>query len=136
MDGRAHITFSALKEREIRLGVVSNSDGELYYNLQVAGLAHYFDGIIDSELVDVRKPDKRIFELGLKILHLETPQKCWYRGDDMFHDIRPANLMGFGGVVHYDRLDIDGRAFNHQRIIRLEEILELSMGNMHSSISS
>lgn len=124
LDSGAHIILEALKESEIRLGVISNADGELLHDLQLAGLVQYLDSVIDSELVGTRKPEKRIFELGLQAMHLKTPENCWFIGDDMFHDIRPTISMGFGAVIHYDRLGIYGSPSNHYRIIQLEELLE------------
>src|SRR5260370_37951384 len=57
-------TLKKLKDRGLILGVVSNSDGRVESALEQAGLASYFDFLIDSFLVGVEKPDPAIFRIA------------------------------------------------------------------------
>lgn len=125
-DSGAHKTLQGLREAGIRLGAVSNAYGDTVYHLELAKLNHYFDGVVDSELVGVKKPDKQIFKLGLEIVQVKDPEACWFVGDNISHDIQPAISMGFGGVVHYDCLGLYQKAsYTHYHITKLEELLAL-----------
>ncbi len=77
----------ALEAAGVRLGVVSNNDGEALARLRAIELAQVGPGIgvavecvIDSGAVGVEKPDPRIFELALISMRLR-PDQCWYVGD-------------------------------------------------------
>lgn len=78
-----------LRQRGIRVAVVSNSDGSVTESLGAAGLADHFEFVIDSHEVGVSKPDPAIFRTALDRLGLE-PEAAWYVGDSVFHDIKGA----------------------------------------------
>jgi FMN phosphatase YigB (HAD superfamily) len=65
-DPEAQATIRRAKAAGLVAGVVSNSNGCVRALLEGAGLAADLDFIIDSGLVGVEKPDRRIFELGLR----------------------------------------------------------------------
>ena len=54
-----------LRDRGLRLGVVSNFDGRLRRLLDALGLASAFDAVVLSSECGFAKPDRRIFEAAL-----------------------------------------------------------------------
>lgn len=79
--------------RKYKLCLVSNFYGNLRTVLQAYGLKHYFPHIIESAAVNVRKPDPRIFELGVEAMGLR-PEQVLVVGDSLSKDIRPAQAIG------------------------------------------
>jgi len=75
-----------------RLGVVSNSYGNMPALLAEAGLAP-FEVIIDSALVAVRKPDPAIYTLAARRLDL-PPSSILHVGDSWERDVVPARAAG------------------------------------------
>lgn len=73
--------------------LVSNFYGNIQTVLQDFGLDGCFDRIIESAVVGVRKPDPRIFGLGVEALGLE-PQQVLVVGDSYRKDIEPALKAG------------------------------------------
>lgn len=73
--------------------VVSNFYGNLKTVLKSFGLLEYFKDVIDSTEVGKRKPDKSIFELGVKRLGF-NPEEIMVVGDSEENDIKPAQALG------------------------------------------
>lgn len=73
--------------------LVSNFYGNVEAVLEDFGLRHFFKSIIESAVVGVRKPDPRIFELGVEALGL-TPEAVLVVGDSYKKDIIPAESIG------------------------------------------
>ena len=73
--------------------LVSNFYGNIEAVLKDFKLDHYFDKIIESAVVGVRKPDPAIFALGTKALGLQ-PEKTVVIGDSYKKDILPARTIG------------------------------------------
>lgn len=96
--------LSRLRERGYRLGVVSNADGRMASALETAGLADFFEFVVDSHAVGVEKPDARIFEMAVERMALD-PGECLYVGDLYAVDVvgsrsaglRPVLVDPFGG---------------------------------------
>lgn len=82
----------------VRLGVVSNSEGQLANLLAHVGLARFFDVIIDSGVVGVAKPERRIFELALEPLGVGAGDAV-YVGDLPHVDVVGARSAGLGAVL-------------------------------------
>lgn len=75
------------------LALVSNFYGNLPTVLRDYGLDTCFDAVIESAAVGVRKPDPRIFQLGVEALGL-TPAEVTVVGDSIANDILPASSIG------------------------------------------
>lgn len=73
--------------------LVSNFYGNVDEVIRDFGIRHLFQGIIESAVVGVRKPDPRIFMLGVVALGLE-PQQVLVVGDSIRKDIEPARSIG------------------------------------------
>ena len=75
------------------LVLVSNFYGNLHAVLQDFGIEHLFQHVIESAVVGVRKPDPRIFQLGIEALKLSS-QDVLVVGDSFKNDIQPASSLG------------------------------------------
>ena len=73
--------------------LVSNFYGNVESVIRDMGIRQYFQGIIESAVVGVRKPDARIFSLGVIALGLK-PEEVLVVGDSMRKDIMPAESIG------------------------------------------
>lgn len=73
--------------------LVSNFYGNVEAVLEDFDLRRYFRSIIESAVVGVRKPDPRIFQLGVEALGL-PPQQVLVVGDSYKKDILPAESIG------------------------------------------
>jgi putative hydrolase of the HAD superfamily len=96
-DGAA-ATLESLRERGYRLGVVSNSNGHVRRLLERAGLAPFFEIIVDSAEVGIEKPDPRIFFAATAPLGLE-PALCAYVGDIYEIDVAGAKAAGLRPIL-------------------------------------
>lgn len=75
------------------LVLVTNFYGNVAAVLADFGLDSYFPTIIESAVVGVRKPDPRIFELGVEAMGLK-PTEVLVVGDSISKDIVPAEKLG------------------------------------------
>lgn len=73
--------------------LVSNFYGNVDEVLRDFDLRRYFSGVIESAVVGVRKPDARIFMLGVVALGLK-PGEVLVVGDSLRKDILPAESIG------------------------------------------
>ncbi len=73
--------------------LVSNFYGNVSVVLKEFGLDNLFINIIESAVVGIRKPDPRIFTLGVKALKL-NPDETTVVGDSFYKDITPAKKAG------------------------------------------
>lgn len=81
-----------LKQR-YPMALVSNFYGNMDVVLREFSLDGVFQCVIDSAVVGVRKPDSRIFAIGIKALGLEASD-ITVIGDSMKNDIIPAKTLG------------------------------------------
>ena len=73
--------------------LVSNFYGNIETVLADFDLLKYFPKIIESAVVGIRKPDPRIFRLGVDALGL-PPKEILVVGDSLKKDILPAESIG------------------------------------------
>lgn len=101
-------TAKGLKERGIKVGVISNTNP-----IHASWLRHNvpefdrFDAVILSSDVGLLKPDPAIFRLSLQ--RLGTPAEAALFIDDIPDFVAAAQRLGIAGVVHRD-WDATGRA--------------------------
>ncbi len=89
---RARPVLEELAKR-YKLVLVSNFYGNVKQVLGAYGIESYFDSIIDSANVGVRKPDPAIFSIGLRALGYGA-EEVVVVGDTLSKDIRPARSLG------------------------------------------
>lgn len=70
------------------VAVISNADGTVAKLLERAGLMPHISFVIDSGLVDVEKPDPRIFHMAL--------ERAGVRAEDSYYvgDLYPVDVVG------------------------------------------
>ncbi len=91
-------TLVRLRERGVKLAVVSNWDSRLLSILDGLDLTRLFDVVVVSAVVGVRKPGARIFELALERLGAE-PQGTIMVGDSLADDVEGAARAGLSPVL-------------------------------------
>lgn len=97
MDGAIEI-LDALKAKGIKLGLITN--GDIYAQnskIDQVNIRSYFDAIIISDEVGMKKPDKRIFELALNELK-SNQENTIFVGDQPINDIAGAEAAGIRGI--------------------------------------
>src|SRR5438067_9979784 len=90
--------LTELRERGVRLVVVSNWDYTLPGVLARVGLASLLDDILPSAAVGAAKPDRKIFEAALKAANCE-PQDALHVGDSEENDLAGAKAAGITAVL-------------------------------------
>jgi len=81
-----------------RLGIVSNFYGNLDSVLESEGLRGLFSTVVDSGVLGVTKPDKRIFLRALDDLSA-SPAQAFMIGDSIPRDMRGAESLDMGHVL-------------------------------------
>jgi HAD superfamily hydrolase (TIGR01509 family) len=98
-DPEASRVLEELRREGLRLAVISNTeDGRLRDALETAGLASYFDLLVDSHLVGCKKPDPAIFRLALERLGVEASEAAFV-GDSYAHDALAARDAGMRAIL-------------------------------------
>ncbi len=89
-----------LSERSIKLGIISNvsSHDVAVEILRKVGLLEYFDKVVTSAFVGIRKPDPGIFLYGLMWFKLQ-PREAVIVGDSEKHDIWGGTITGMKTVL-------------------------------------
>lgn len=75
------------------LVMVSNFYGNIHSVLRDFGIDSYFNAVVESAVVGVRKPNPAIYQLGVDALQLPA-QECVVIGDSYSKDIVPAHEIG------------------------------------------
>jgi putative hydrolase of the HAD superfamily len=91
-------SLARLRDRKLRLVVVSNSDGSVEQGLSRLGLREYFDAVVDSKVVGFEKPDPRIFAHALDRVGAH-PARSLHVGDMFYADIEGARRAGIHAVL-------------------------------------
>lgn len=89
---KAKPVLEALSKR-YPMVLVSNFYGNVETVLKDFGIEKYFKKVIESAVVGVRKPDPKIFTLGVEALGLK-PEEVLVFGDSYSKDIVPAEKAG------------------------------------------
>jgi FMN phosphatase YigB (HAD superfamily) len=79
--------------KNFNLGVISNYYGNVEVILKELEILKYFSTVLDSTVIGIRKPDKRIFSLALDRLN-SLPEETMVVGDSYKNDIAPAKELG------------------------------------------
>lgn len=90
---RKEISLLAALKNRYPMVLVSNFYGNVQSVLGDFGLSDYFDDVVESAVVGVRKPDPEIFRLGIEALGLK-PASVVVIGDSYTKDIVPATKNG------------------------------------------
>ena len=120
-------TLKQLKRIGFKIGLISDCTFEVPLIWDTTSLSKYFDDVIFSCSVGIKKPDPRIYHIACKKLKVK-PKNCLYIGDVSSRELSGALHVGMFPIlirspyekdsVRYDEEDWDG-----QRISSLSEIL-------------
>jgi HAD superfamily hydrolase (TIGR01662 family) len=110
-----------LRQRGLRLGIVSNFAWDLPQLVADLGLALLVDDVVTSARVGFRKPRPEVFRTAAVRLN-GTPTSSCFVGDDPNCDVEGATAAGLHGIL----LDRRGRtATCRDRIASLDELVTL-----------
>ena len=89
-----------LSKRKIKLGIISNvsSHDVAVEILRKVGLIEYFDKVVTSAFVGIRKPDPGIFLYALMQFNLQ-PREAVIVGDSEKHDVWGGTITGMKTVL-------------------------------------
>ena len=90
--------LAALRERGLRLAVVSNFDSRLPPLLDTLGLASFFDAVVCSGAVGAAKPDGAIFAHALAVLGVEA-HEALHVGDSRVNDYDGGRAAGIEALL-------------------------------------
>jgi putative hydrolase of the HAD superfamily len=91
-------TLRSLRERGLRLVVVSNWDCSLRDVVERCGLAQLLDGAVSSAEAGARKPDPAIFAPALELAGC-PPSEALHVGDTPDEDLAAARAAGIRGLL-------------------------------------
>lgn len=99
-------TLAGLRERGLKLAVVSNFDARLRGLLQCLGIAPRFDAVVVSSECGYAKPAPEIFAAALRVTGAR-PHATLHVGDSEALDVRGARAAGLS-ALHLDRGSVSG----------------------------
>ena len=93
--------LAALRERGLRLVVVSNANGRLRHLFDRVDLTKWFDHVLDSNEWGVEKPDPRLFQLALEQSRADAASTVHV--GDLYHvDVMGARAAGLRDGILFD----------------------------------
>jgi putative hydrolase of the HAD superfamily len=107
--------FLALRERGIKIGVLSNTvwPRERHESIFIRdGVDHLIDGAVYTSEIPWTKPHPEAFLAAMRAVGAEDPQRVVFVGDRLFDDIHGAKSMGMK-AVHVPHSTIPVEQFGH-----------------------
>jgi len=124
-------TLAALRERGLKVGVISDCSEEVVAAWPATPLAPLVHEAVLSAAVHLKKPDPRIYELACQRLGVE-PAACLFVGDGGSRELTGAAAVGMEAVLIRtaddagdDAFRRDAEEWNGVRVAALCEVLEL-----------
>lgn len=118
-----HEVLGQLKQMGMKLGIISNGKTDFQMaNIKALGIEGYFDSILISEAVGLRKPDSRIFQKGMEALSVSSAESIFV-GDHPENDVTASKRGGMIGI--WKRDDYWHSAEADFTIDELEELLSI-----------
>jgi putative hydrolase of the HAD superfamily len=118
-------TLEALRQRQVRLVLVTNGDAPgQRRKIDRFHLQPFFDAILIEGECGVGKPDERIYQKALDALKLH-PEDVWMVGDNLEWEVRGPQKLGIRGVwVDYRGIGLPADGPAPYKVIRsLRDIL-------------
>ena len=114
--------LAALKERGLRLVVVSNANGRLKHLFDRVDLTKWFDHVLDSHEWGVEKPDPRLFQLALEQSRADAARTVHV--GDLYHvDVVGARKAGLREGILFDMAGLYG-GVDCPRVTSLASLVE------------
>jgi putative hydrolase of the HAD superfamily len=100
-------TLETLREQELRMGLISNAKSEWFVSaiLEKFNLRQFFDVVITSAEIGLRKPRADIFMKALSSLNIKASEAVFV-GDSLYADILGAKAVGIQSI-HLVRKPLD-----------------------------
>jgi putative hydrolase of the HAD superfamily len=113
-------TLAELKNRGLRLAIISNYDSRIDDLLRDFEIEHFFDGVHVSSRIGAAKPDGDIFLSAMRY-HRVEPQRALHVGDSLREDVEGASAVGIRAVL----LDRNQSYASNSELIRIRYFEEL-----------
>jgi len=114
--------LAALRDRGLRLVVVSNANGRLRHLFDRVDLTKWFDHVLDSHEWGVEKPDPRLFHLALEQSRADAATTVHV--GDLYHvDVAGARRAGLRDGILFDMAGLYD-AVDCPRVGSLAELVE------------
>ena len=94
--------FTGLRERGVRVGVLSNTIWSREYHERVFardGVLHLVDGAVYTSEIPHAKPHPEAFRAAMAAVGVEDPATCVYVGDRPYEDVHGAQRAGLRAVL-------------------------------------
>ncbi len=94
--------FTGLRERGIRVGVLSNTIWTRDFHERVFardGVLPLVDGSVYSSEIDHAKPHREAFRAAMAAVGVSDPARCVYVGDRPYEDVHGAQRVGMRAVL-------------------------------------
>lgn len=99
-----------------KLHIITNGFEEVQqHKLNKANISHYFETVTNSEMVGVKKPNRKMFDHALKLANVDVSNGIMI-GDNYEADILGALNMGLDAICfnyHNETLDSNIKYVNH-----------------------
>jgi len=94
--------FAGLRERGLRVGVLSNTIWSRDYHERVFardGVLHLVDGAVYTSEIAHAKPHREAFRAAMAAVGVDDPGACVYVGDRPFEDVHGAQRAGMRAIL-------------------------------------
>ena len=99
--GAKPVIEAARRHSGVPMAMLNNESGSLNdYRIERFGLAAYFDGFYCSAYLGMRKPEPRIFQTGLALLHQRAERSVFI--DDREANCAAAAAVGMHAIQYKD----------------------------------
>lgn len=125
IDG-THALLTELQARGHNMWLLTNGFEEVQHvKVERCGLSTYFQGVLTSDSLGVKKPHREAFLKALEATGEENPGQIYMVGDSWESDIEGSQNVGWRGIHFNPHGAVEPRAWKTVR--RLEEVLALPL---------
>jgi putative hydrolase of the HAD superfamily len=96
------VVFRGLKERGVKVGVLSNTIWSRDFHERVFardGVLELLDGAVYTSEIDHAKPHPEAFRAAMRAVGVDDPEACAYVGDRAYEDVHGAQRAGMRAVL-------------------------------------
>ena len=115
--------LSNLKEKNYRLGIISNFDSRVYDVMRNLEINEFFDKFVISSEAGHAKPDPNIFHIALHKMGAD-PKECLHVGDNIYNDFHGPRALGIQALL-LDRENEYASIGDQHKIRNLNELTKL-----------
>ena len=94
--------FTGLRDRGIRIGVLSNTvwPGQWHHDIfERDRVSHLIDGAVYTSEIPLTKPAPEAFHAAMQAVDVDDPGRCVFVGDRLFDDIWGAGNVGMRTIL-------------------------------------